>query len=155
MTTGRVTTVLGPVTADDLGVVMTHEHVFCRLDSSFRQADDDPAGVMAAASVVPQLQWWLRSHPYGNRDNLVLDNLETALAEVAMLKAAGGDTLLDVTTVGLGPNPVLLAEVSRRTRVHIIAATGYYMAPSLPPSAPMLPVEALAERVRNQLPEGV
>ena len=150
----NVATTLGSIPADELGIVMTHEHVFSCLEASFSQADDDPVGVMAAAPVAPQLQWWLRCHPMNNRDNLVLESLETAVSEVMTLKLAGGDTLVDVTTVGLAPNPTLLAEVSRRTRVHIIAATGYYTASSYSPSVGKLSVEALADQMRRDLVEG-
>jgi phosphotriesterase-related protein len=155
MTNLGVVTTLGPIPADELGIVMTHEHVFFRLDASFTQSEEDPDGIMSAAQVTPQLQWWLRSHPFNNRDNLVQESLETATSEVMSFKNAGGDTLVDVTTVGLAPKPKLLAEVSRRTGVHIIAATGFYTASSLPQSTVKLSLEMLADHMRRDLTQGI
>ena len=74
---------------------------------------------------------------------------------VTHFKTAGGSTLVDVTTVGLAPKPKLLAEVSRRTGVHIIAGTGYYTASSYPASVSELSVEALADEMRRDLLEGL
>jgi phosphotriesterase-related protein len=152
-----VNTALGSLPASQLGVVMTHEHVFFRLDSTFKQADDDPDGHMGAALVEPRLQWWLRGHPSNNRDNLVQDDVDVAVSEVMNLKIAGGDALVDLGSVGVlpEPQPLLLSEVSRRTGVHIITGTGYYVGPTHPPFVDTLSVDALADAMRRDLTQGI
>lgn len=46
--------------------------------------------------------------------------------ELNLVRASGIDTLVDLTTVGIGRQPSLLARVSKATRVQIVAATGFH-----------------------------
>ena len=152
---GSVTTVLGPVAAGALGLAMAHEHVFFDLSCYFTPSEDDPRGEWATAPLTPDRLWWLRTHPMNSRPNLVQDSVATAVAEVGAFKAAGGGTLVDVTTVGIAPNPLGLAEVSRATGVHIVAGTGYYIGSSYAAQVGDASVEALADGLRRELHEGL
>jgi phosphotriesterase-related protein len=49
-----------------------------------------------------------------------------AAEELGRVKESGIDAVVDLTTIGLGRRPAKLAEVSRRTGVHVVAATGYH-----------------------------
>ncbi len=53
-------------------------------------------------------------------------DVDSMVAEVETVRAAGIDTIVDLTPVGLGRSVPGLAEVSRRTGVHVVAATGYH-----------------------------
>lgn len=53
-------------------------------------------------------------------------DLDKAATELSLVKASGIDTLVDLTTIGLGRRPAELAEVSRDTGVLVVAATGYH-----------------------------
>jgi phosphotriesterase-related protein len=150
-----VQTVLGPLPAAALGRTMAHEHVFFDLSCYYAQAEDDPTGALGAAPVAPERQWWLRSHPMNSRPNLLQQDLEVAVAEVGQYRAAGGETIVDVTTVGIAPNPLGLAEVSRRTGVQILAGTGFYIGGSYESVVPDMSVEALADYMRRELLEGI
>jgi phosphotriesterase-related protein len=147
-------TVLGPVAAEALGRTMCHEHVFF-VTPYFAPAEDDPTGEWAEAPITIERLWWLRSHPMNNRHNLRQTDVELAVAEVGQFKQAGGGTLVDVSTVGVGPNPSGLVEVSRRTGVHLVAGTGFYIAQSLPEWVHEAPVEQLAAHMRRELTEGM
>ena len=122
-----VMTVRGPVPAAELGITLAHEHLFFRLDCYYSQAEDDPDGSFATGPITPDRLWWLRSHPFNSRVNLAQEDLATAVWEVEHYKAAGGTTIIDVTTVGISPNPAGLVAVSERTGLHIVAGTGYYL----------------------------
>jgi phosphotriesterase-related protein len=69
--------------------------------------------------------------------------------------AAGGRTLVDVTTVGIAPNPRGLVEVARRTGVQIVAGTGFYIDSSFPAWVADLSEAALADYLRRELLEGI
>jgi phosphotriesterase-related protein len=93
-----VQTVLGPVPGVDLGLTLSHEHLLCRPPGS--AGDNDP--------------------------DLVLDDQQAALTELAAFKAAGGSALIEVTPIDYGRDLEGLAALSRRSGVHIVAATGLH-----------------------------
>ena len=155
--TGRAITVLGPVPAADLGVTLVHEHVLMSLLVYWRAPAPDDAEAQAFATQPVSLEnlWWVRQHIMDNRDNCQLDNLEHAIHEVRRFKAAGGGTLTEVTSANIGRDVRGLAEVSRRTNVHVIAGTGYYIAPSHPPELADRSVASLTEEMTRDLLEGI
>jgi len=152
----EVMTVRGPVPVADLGVVLTHEHLFNDVTSWWQRSTLtglDPEE-FAAAPVSEGIGWELRQDPFGNRDNCRLDDLETCVAEVARFAAAGGGTILDATGLGLGRDLRRLREVSERTGVHVVAGTGYYLDAAQPDEVRGLAPEAIADRILADIAEG-
>ena len=93
-----VQTVLGPVPSGTLGLTVSHEHLLCRPPGSVGDADPD----------------------------LILDDQGAALTELAAFKAAGGNAVVEVTPVDYGRDLDGLVALSRRSGVHIVAATGLH-----------------------------
>lgn len=152
----EVMTVRGPVPIADLGVVLTHEHLFNDVTSWWQRSTllgIDP-DAYAAAPVGEEIGWELRQDPFGNLDNCRLDDLETCVAEVARFAALGGGTILDATGLGLGRDLRRLREVSERTGVHVVAGTGYYLDAAQPAEVRGLAPEAIAERILADIEEG-
>ena len=58
-----------------------------------------------------------------SRDDLLLDE-QTALAGLSEYAAAGGGTVVDVTSRGLGVDPPALARISQATGVHVVMGGG-------------------------------
>jgi len=54
------------------------------------------------------------------------DDPERMGAELVLVARSGVGTVVDLTTVGLGRRPADLAEISRRSGVHVVLATGYH-----------------------------
>jgi 5-phospho-D-xylono-1,4-lactonase len=54
------------------------------------------------------------------------DDPEKMCAELRSVAGSGVDTVVDLTTVGLGRRPTHLAEISQRSGVQIVLATGYH-----------------------------
>nr|WP_281352503.1 hypothetical protein [Phytoactinopolyspora alkaliphila] len=150
-------TVRGPVPASELGTTMAHEHVVFDLGTYYTRADDEPddAGEDGWVPVAQDRLWWLRTHPMNSRANLVHDDVELAVTELNQFAAAGGRTVVDQTVAGIGPQPDLLVEVSERTGVHIVAGTGFYIPGSYPAEVAEWPVEAIADRLRQELTAGI
>ena len=94
-----INTVTGPVSSEDLGFTLMHEHV------------------MVSASGM------YRSYP----DLLGPNREERAVARLKEAKAAGIDTFVDATTFDLGRDPELLRTVSRRSGVQIVNVTGWWL----------------------------
>jgi phosphotriesterase-related protein len=103
-TTGQVQTVLGPIAADQLGFTLSHEHIVC--------------GSPGVVRAWPAL--------YGGREAL-LDRAQGILVRV---REDGVRTMVDATTFDLGREVDLLVEASRASGVHIVAASGMWLAPS-------------------------
>jgi phosphotriesterase-related protein len=55
-----------------------------------------------------------------------LDSVEKGVQELSDFHRCGGRTVLDAAPLGIGRDPKGLQEISRRTGVHIIAATGFH-----------------------------
>ncbi len=96
-------TVLGQVEAKNLGHIQPHEHIFVDI------------------AWIPN-RW----------DFPVLEDINQMRDEVLLYKQAGGGTLVDVTPMACGRDPVKLATISRDTGVHIVMGTSWYRAPYYP-----------------------
>jgi 5-phospho-D-xylono-1,4-lactonase len=94
-----VRTVLGDVPGDRLGVCFAHEHLV--IDGGVTKI------------VAPEIS---------------LQRVEDAVAELAPCVAAGLGAVVDAMPADAGRNVVKLAEVSRRSGVHVVAATGLHHA---------------------------
>jgi phosphotriesterase-related protein len=102
---GVVQTVRGPVDASTLGFVLPHEHL-CPSSAGMWQ-------------VWPEL--------FGGRADFV----DRAVAKLKAVRNDGVDTIVDVTTADIGRDVRLIEEVSRKSGMRIIAATGHWLNPSL------------------------
>lgn len=129
-----VQTVLGEVPASSLGVVLIHEHLLA--DST------QDLGRQPLPPEIPDL--WddeldaanfaiVDRHIINNRSNLVVTNVDVAVAELEWFRSAGGGCLVDVTPVGMGPRIDGLVEASQRAGVHVVAGAGVYIGRSHPP----------------------
>jgi predicted metal-dependent phosphotriesterase family hydrolase len=134
----HVMTVLGPCDPLELGVTASHEHLFAEATSD-------------------------RSDP-----DTRLDDLDTIIAELLAYKEAGGDAVIEVTTIDMGRDVNRLAQASAASGVKVIAATGYYKGNYSPEGSEVrqtwafLPreyraenVEALVELFVREVREGV
>lgn len=123
--TTPVTTILGKPLADDYGTVLAHEHVFIDI-RCWADVDHPLYARLKDQRVSEGNVEEVRRDPFACLDNIVLDDVELAVAEVGALPE--GSLLVDVTPDELGGDREKLAEVSRRTGVDIITGGGYYIA---------------------------
>lgn len=96
----QLNTVRGPIDTGDLGVTLMHEHVF----------------IMTTEIAQNYPEAW------GDEDARVAD----AITRLNALKAAGVDTLVDLTVIGLGRYIPRIARVAAGTELNIVVATGVY-----------------------------
>ncbi|MEN0138092.1 MAG: phosphotriesterase [Rhodococcus sp. (in: high G+C Gram-positive bacteria)] len=131
-----VHTVLGPVSADELGVVSVHE---------------------ALLSVVPGAEYAF---------DVTLDRaeiFEVLAAKLTDFRAHGGRTIVDSTGMFHGRDVTLYEALSRTTGVHIVASTGmgpeemlggYFLTPQTNPPTPW-PAEKFADLFGKEVTEGM
>ncbi len=85
-----------------------------------------------------------------------LDSVELAAAELEQFKADGGGAMIDSMPTG-GRNAAKLAEVSRRSGVHIVCPTGLHLKKYYPEGhwGGRLAVEELADVFVGEIDEGI
>ena len=124
---GMAHTVLGPVSPDDLGPTTTHEHLLIDFKMMFRPPSEASERPKAFEPVTLQNLGWVSYDPFRSQDNLELLDEETAIDEVQRFKAAGGRTIVEATTFGIGRDPHGLVRIARATGVNIVMGAGYYV----------------------------
>jgi phosphotriesterase-related protein len=130
---GQAQTVLGWVKGDDLGFTLPHEHLFADLSNYLVEPSDPSERPFAFQPVTLENLHWVQYHHSSNRDNLLLDDEETAIREARLFKQAGGKTIADVTPNNLGRKPQALAQVAREVGINVIMGTAYYIEQSYEP----------------------
>ena len=115
-TTGLVHTVLGPVRPEALGPTLTHEHLLIDFLCMFDPPDDPDGRLKAFQPLTLENLGWIRYDPFRNRDNLLRLDEESAISEIALFQQAGGGTIVDVTTIGIGRSPEALVRIAQDHR---------------------------------------
>ena len=149
-----INTVLGPVPADQLGVIAPHEHFF--IDTTFEAIPPTtPEELELFNSPVSMKNIdVLRRNPFLVKDNMVLDDMETIVYEVSRAKKAGVDTIVDLTNIGIKRDLKRIQEVSRRTGVNVIAGGGLYYSLTIPEPYRSMSADALAREMIHEIRHG-
>lgn len=124
---GKAQTVLGAIDAASLGITLPHEHCLIDMSLWFMEPSTATGKLVAHQPLSYENLWFVRYHPYSNRDNIQLLDEQEAIDELSYFKRAGGSTLVDMTNTGLGRDPLALARISRATGLNIIMGSGYYV----------------------------
>ena len=154
MLQGLVQTVLGPVQPSELGPTTTHEHLYIDFSFMYRPAQDSALDLSDAPITLENLGWVRHNH-YSNHANLRLMDVETAIAETALYKAAGGGAIVDATTIGIGRDARALQRISRESGVHVIMGAGFYVDAVHPHDMDLRNVDVLAQRIVDDIRNGV
>lgn len=152
---GRIQTVLGTIEPDELGITLAHEHLIADGSCWYIEPASASEKAMTLKPVSIDILWWLRYHFFQNRDDLVISDEQTAIAEVYRFKIAGGNSVVEVSNIGLGRDPQALSRISRATGLNIIMGSGYYTAASLPPDFDKRSEESITEEIVCDITVGV
>jgi phosphotriesterase-related protein len=150
-----VQTVLGPIAPEALGVTMTHEHLLVDFRYSFREPEALHEKRMAYAPWSLELAGWIRHHWNLHLDNMTLFDENETIAELAPFSRAGGQAVVDATSIGIGRDPRGLARIARATGLHIVMGAGHYLGATHPPEVERQDVETLAESIAADVVRGV
>lgn len=151
-----IQTVLGEVDADQLGVTLMHEHFFVSsAAANYREPADIHRLAMAHAPVSAESIDWVRHTVVNCIDNLVMMDEDTAVEEGNAVVAAGGATVIDVTPIGVGRNPLGLAAVSSATGLNIVMGCGYYVQATHPPGLDSRTEDDITNEIMRELRIGI
>lgn len=152
---GQVQTVLGPVSPNDLGPTSTHEHLLIDFSCMFHPPAEATDLAKALAPISMENLGWVRFNSYSSRDNLLVLDEETAIAEALLYKRQGGGTIVDATTIGIGRDPLALARISRATGVNVVMGAGYYVDAAQPADMEYRSEEEIARQIADDIKTGV
>ncbi len=120
----QLITTLGPKRADELGMILPHEHVFVDLKTW-----DQPGYAQAETA----------------------DVIEKMAPEIALAQAAGITAIVECSTVGVGRRADILKAVSEATQFPLVAPTGIYREPWVPDWAHAASEEELRDWMTGEL----
>ncbi len=126
---GIAQTVLGPLDASKLGVTLAHEHI---------------------ADAPQVLSRWPKT--LGGRSEFVARTIE----KLKLVRAAGISTVVDLTTYDVWRDIGFLEEVSRKSGLNMIAATGQrFFPPITQVSMPARTIEGLSRFFKKETEQGI
>jgi phosphotriesterase-related protein len=153
---GSVQTVTGRIDAARLGMTMTHEHLLwdqrCWWPGDPEELSDR---AMVHAPVSIETLGWIHYHAHGNLDNIQQWDPQVAVDEAAHFKRAGGGTIVDVSSIGIGRDPRALLQISAATGINVVMGAGYYIASSQPDSVKAMSVQDVTALIMREFAEGV
>jgi phosphotriesterase-related protein len=149
---GIVRTVTGDIPAAEVGRTLIHEHLASNLTTYWvPEFAPDIAGATVSLATLAQV----RVHAFSVRDNLVLNDLDLAARELGEFRAAGGATLVDVTSHGIGRDVRASQLIAQRSGVNVIVGCGYYIGSSHPVGLTARTERDLADEMTREVVEGV
>ena len=150
-----VSTVLGDITGDELGLTLVHEHVISDVRVLQSEAFDESRLAFREMPVDEVNPTLLRRDPTVCTDNCILRDEDTAVNELLAYRKAGGQSVVECSCIGLGRDAEALARVALASEVNIVAPTGYYLWRSVDEATRELSVRELARRMVADLSKGI
>ena len=147
---GKIQSVRGLIDADRLGPTLMHEHLLCDITPPELAAQGLPE-----VEITLENCWEVRHHWCRHMGNNRLDDKSVAVAELRRLRAAGGQSVVDLTCAGIKPDPLGLREISQAADVTVIAGCGYYVEAHLDPSMNDRGVDDLASGMIADVERGI
>ncbi len=145
----RAQSVSGAIEAAELGVVLPHEHLHADLRLFLGDRDNDPRPL----ATVPRPE--LERMPMAFLENLDLLDDGTVAQEVAAYRRAGGRTIVELTPIDLGRDPVTLKRIAAQSGLRVIMGTGYYVRASHPPGLAESTTERIAKTFIGDINDGI
>ncbi len=152
---GKAQTVLGWIERENLGITLPHEHLLCDARVNFSEPITASERGLAYKPVSLDILNWLRYHPSENLDNVQRLDEQEAIEEILLFKKAGGNTVVDVTNIGIGRDPNALARISRITGLNVIMGSGYFIVGCHPPDMSSKTEEDITQEIVNDVIKGV
>jgi phosphotriesterase-related protein len=153
--TGKVQTVLGEVEPGSLGITLTHEHLLIDMRCYFQMPEEASERWLVDQPVTMEQLGKLRSRFYTNKANQQLLDERFAIEEVLKYRYAGGNSLVDTTSIGIGRDPLALARISRATGLKVIMGASHYVPEAHPVDMDERSEESIAQRIIDDVTVGV
>ena len=148
-----ITTVLGQINENDIGVALSHEHILIDMRNCVDIPKNPPEYFYDKIKCENRAE--VLCDPYAILDNALLDDVEDAISEVEYFKKYGGQTIIDCTPDEIGRNPLAMRKISERTGVNIILGCGHYYHKAHAEYVKNATVDELADEMRRDILCGI
>lgn len=176
LTHSVIRTVLGDIPAGQAGHTQPHEHVLSDMSGILKPSGVAPVSSAVATAdadsgtIAPEFSATARelaAQPVTlenydavrrevlNVDNLRLCSQDDAVVELRRYLAAGGQTVVDSSSRGMGRDHRGLAAVSKATGVNIVMGSGYYSRQYHPAGLDAASAESIADEIVADVEVGV
>lgn len=154
---GKVLTVQGPVDPSTIGPTLMHEHIFIDFQSPRPRPQRGGSPVDGAAYEQPITMSNIGSVRYGRgvRGSNFLGNFDEMYDEVMEFRKQGGQTIVDVSSIGLGRDPLALFRMSNVSGLSIVMGSSWYTKTFHPLDMDARTVEELTDVIVRDVTVGV
>lgn len=152
-----IITVNGEITSEKLGITTTHEHILKGATTQFqlRMPEENSKRTIFSSKVSIENLGYVRRNPLSIADNHILDDMKLAEEELMYFKKAGGDTIVDVTSKGLGRDPIAIRGISKSVGLNIVMGCGYYCYNTHPDDMSERSAEDIAQEMVKEITVGM
>ncbi len=148
---GKVQTVLGLIEPQEMGTTITHEHLL--VDEAHLYPE--PEGLDRKATFHAPLTMEVLSRMYyaghANLESTTMLDEALAIEEAMHYKRAGGNTIAEVSSIGLARDPEGIARIARATGLNLIMGCSYYVWESHPSDMSQKTEEEITEEIVNEV----
>jgi len=151
-------TVEGVLEPSQLGVTLTHEHLYLKVPSFFTAPTDKDQNSQDNVNAPIEMKnlGWIRQNPYSNWPNLSLyGENEAVMEELINFKGNGGNTIVENTSIGIYRDLPTLKHMAESTGVNIVCGTGFYVDAAQTNAIRNYGEEKMAEQMRSDIVDGV
>ena len=152
---GQINTVLGPISPEDLGATLTHEHLLTSLDCYYQTPEESSQRLLASEKLSFKNIGKMPGKWLHHSESMNLSDISIAIEEVMDWKLEGGGAVVDATSIGIGRDPIGLAKIARATGLNIIMGCGYYLPSSYAVNMDFVTQKDIEIEIVNDLRAGV
>lgn len=150
-----VMTVTGPVPTERLGVTLPHEHLIANANAQWIYPGDPGLLSHYTRPYEPGMHGRVQLEPFSFRSAMQQLDLDVAEEELALFRAAGGATVVDMGIPGFGRDPLALRALSQLTGVNIVMGCGEYVEHSHSPYVRHSTAEVVRDVLLGEIRDGV
>jgi phosphotriesterase-related protein len=153
----RITTVLGDIAPEDLGFTSMHDHSVV----SLRQAGEYMQQMFSfkdpeTLTFIPENYVNIKDGSFlANPELWVTDDVDLLAKEFGFFKALGGQSVLDPTPSGMRAGIEKVRELSQKTGLNFIVATGFYHETTIPPEHMGKGENHFYQFIKNEFENGI
>lgn len=120
-----INTVKGTISSNDLGVTYIHDHLF------------------------------VNPNPLPEYKDYIFDDVDKSIAEAIDFKNNGGSTIIDLTPINYGRNPIALQKISEGANINIGFVTGFHKEEFMPKWIDKMSDKQIFDFLVNEIENGV